>query len=357
MNKRSILVIDDAPQHLRLAVEILKVLDIQLSVATNTDDAMKIIEKNRPDLVLLDVQLGADDVSGFEFCRQIKTNRKFKSLVILFITGFSDQKTIQSAFSAGGADYISKPYTKEELLARVRNQLSLIKERERSKKAYEELNHFAHTVSHDLKSPILLIEQLSECLLDVKLSKDQRRLIVEQMMKKCQQTEDMITKMLSFSEVAQHQLNFARIEIKELIESICQEQKQLHGSQKFTVDIGEMPPLIADELLINTLFQNIISNAFKFSQKTINPTIIIKAELESNFINYIISDNGIGFDEQRKDKLFKIFERLHTSQAFSGSGVGLAISKRVMDKYQGQIEIVATHPGVSVYLKFPKKYL
>jgi signal transduction histidine kinase len=354
MFERRILIVDDQPQQLRLVADILKDMAIQISVALTTQQALNVMTRTLPDLLLLDVQLGRQDLNGFEFCQQLKEKVEFRDIPILFMTGNRDNYTIDKSFEVGGSDYIAKPFTERGLKARVMNQLMLVQEKRRSQMAYDELNQFAHTVSHDLKSPLLLIEQLAQCLMTQNLSKAQQEQFMSQMIEKCQQTTAMVTKLLELSKLSELEIVQEEVEASSLIRQLIGEFEQLYPDQTFKVLLGEVPDIKGDKTLLRLLFQNILSNAFKFSHKAAQPTIDISSNTLVDGVEIIVRDNGVGFDSRHAEKLFQIFERLHTTSEFEGTGLGLVISQKIMAKHGGQITLDSNGNSTSVRLIFPK---
>ncbi|GAB2022232.1 response regulator [Pseudolactococcus yaeyamensis] len=354
MFKRNILIVDDQSHQIRLISHILNELDVEIAVARTTDRALNVMAHILPDLILLDVQLSDKDLNGFEFCRRLKSDTQFCDIPILFMTANRDNYTIDQSFEVGGADYIAKPFTSRGLKARVVNQLMLVKEKRQSQLAYDELNQFVHTVSHDLKSPLLLIEQLAQCLMTENLPKDNRQAFILQMIEKCQQTTEMITRLLELAKLSEVEVAQEEIRIDTLINELVLDFKQLYPNQIFQVEVGKLPIIKGDSTLLYLLFQNVLSNAFKFSHKVAQPVIEILSLISTDTVEIIIRDNGVGFDVKQAQKLFQIFERLHKTTEFEGTGVGLVISRKIMAKHGGQIILNSDGNRTTARLIFPQ---
>ena len=110
-----------------------------------------------------------------------------------------------------------------------------------------------------------------------------------------------------------------------------------------TLDVGELPVVLADPTQLHQLFQNLIANALKFRSE-VPPTIIVRATEDGDRWRFSVADNGIGFDMRFADRIFQMFQRLHERERFSGSGIGLAIAKRVVERHGGTISVEST-PG------------
>jgi len=149
---RNILIVDDTPDNLRLLSRLLNNRGYKVRVAPNGDRALATVQTELPDLILLDIMMPKMD--GFEVCRRLKADEHTRNIPVIFISALEKLFDKMTAFSVGGVDYITKPFQAEEVLARVRTHLTLQDMRQRLELQNEELNAFAHTVAHDLKSPL-----------------------------------------------------------------------------------------------------------------------------------------------------------------------------------------------------------
>jgi light-regulated signal transduction histidine kinase (bacteriophytochrome) len=143
--------------------------------------------------------------------------------------------------------------------------------------------------------------------------------------------------------------------MKMLVKTVVRELLQQEPENKYNVSIGALPSVEADELMIKQVLINLVSNAIKYSSKRTDPKIEIGAIDEQTRIIYYVKDNGVGFDMAYAHKLFGVFQRLHSQEEFEGTGVGLALVKRIIDKHKGQtwpegVENV----GATFYFSLPK---
>lgn len=356
----NILIADDNKEHIEIASKILSSLNFPIRVATNGKTALALVKQNKPTLMLLDI--GMPIINGFELCKKIKEDSSLSDIIIIFMTASHDEESIAKGFSYGAQDYITKPYNASELILRVKTHLSLAIQKKKLELAYNELNTFCHTVSHDLKSPVLIISQLVS-LLENKLKAEDSNYqdnieIINRLKDKSSSLIKMIERLLDFSKMQNSNLYFEKIELTSLFTSVLEELISLEPNRQIEYSICQLKTLKADKFLITNLIQNIFVNSLKFTRSR-NPAVITVTDSES-FTDYsiTITDNGVGFNNSHAKKAFEIFERLHTQKEYEGTGVGLAIVKKIMERHGGTASITSEeNVKTSVTLTFPKNLL
>lgn len=355
-NNINILIVDDSLEHIRIASSILKSLGHPIRVANNGTTALKLIKEQIPTLILLDIIM--PKINGFEICDILKHDPFYQDIAIILMTADQDEYSIQKGFSLGAQDYVVKPYKSSELIARVQTHIKLATQSNALKFAYKELNQFCHTVSHDLKSPLNVIKQLSNLLgleLGDNLTADVKE-ILERIDIKSSEIILMIERLLEFSKMGQIECNFIDVDLSNLFNETIDELTSLEKSdRKIVFNIDKLPTISGDKTLLKFLIQNILSNSLKFSSK--NDLTIINIFFKDCGDSYAISiqDNGAGFDMKYSNKLFHVFERLHSKEEFDGSGVGLAIVQRIIERHNGTVSIYGElNKGTTVTLNLSK---
>jgi light-regulated signal transduction histidine kinase (bacteriophytochrome) len=202
----------------------------------------------------------------------------------------------------------------------------------------KELAAFNYSVSHDLRAPLRAINAYANILEEdysSTLDEEGKRLlgVVKSSAKKM---GNLIDDLLVFSRLGRKEVKKSRIDIKGLVQNTLIELSKVIPNNA-EVEIGNLSPSYADFNLINQVFVNLISNAIKYSSKKENPVIKINSELVNGEVIYSVSDNGVGFEMQYADKLFGVFQRLHSEEEFEGTGVGLAIVERIIHKHGGRV--------------------
>ena len=231
-------------------------------------------------------------------------------------------------------------------------------ERRKLELSNKELEAFSYSVSHDLRAPLRAIDGFSKFLeedFSNKLDDEGKRLlkVIRQNAKKM---DRLIADMLNLSRLSRMEMNYTKIDMAKMVESIYNEIANDDDKKAFEFNVESLPKVNGDSTLIKQVWINLIGNAIKYSQKSQIKKIIISAENKEEYIEYKIQDFGAGFNEKYVSKLFGVFQRLHTEIEFEGTGVGLAIVKRIILRHGGEVwangEI---NKGATFYFSLPKK--
>ncbi len=353
-NHPEILLVDDSPEQIETAVSVLKKENFRIRIALNGSIALKLIRMHPPDLILLDVYMPG--MNGFDVCREIKTGN-FKNIPVIFLTSSSDEKCIKKGFEYGANDYVIKPFNSSELLARVNTHIKLKEQADSLMEANRELDSFCYSVSHDLKAPLLSINKLVEYLesdyID-NLDTDGKEIILN-IREKSREVISIIDHLLEFSKMYEMHMNICSIDMNDPFRQVFNELIKLQPSRKVRFNVGSLPLIQGDPVMIRLLVQNILSNALKYTNN--REETIIEACVKENENEYIFSikDNGVGFDMRYSSRLFGVFQRLHSHNEFEGSGVGLAICQRILKRHGGKAWLTGeVDKGAVFYFSFPK---
>lgn len=223
----------------------------------------------------------------------------------------------------------------------------------------KELEAFSYSVSHDLRAPLRAISGYSNILKEDysdKLDKEANRLI-DVIVDKAQMMSSLIDDLLSFSKMARLEKVNSAVDMKKLTEK-CFDEIRHDFPKPSVIKIGDLPVCNGDEAMLKQLWLNLISNAVKYSSKKTNAEIEIGAESKEDSVVYFIKDNGTGFDMKYSDKLFGVFQRLHRQDEFDGTGLGLALAKRIVNKHNGEIwSDSQPGAGATFYFSIPKNII
>ena len=163
--------------------------------------------------------------------------------------------------------------------------------------------------------------------------------------------------MLNFSAISAEQIPFEKIDLQKRIEEICEELSHLTQSAKGEINYSNLPQIEGNKIQIDQLFINLITNSLKYKQEDKAPIIkIFQRSNENGFCEILIEDNGIGFDEKYVDKIFEPFQRLHNRTEYKGTGLGLTICKKIVDRHNGTLSVKSSpKKGTIFIIKFPLK--
>ena len=202
----------------------------------------------------------------------------------------------------------------------------------------QELEAFSYSVSHDLRAPLRAINGYSQLLVERSSDLDeQSRTYIESIVNNTRRMGQLIDDLLSLSRFSRAEVVRTKVDMNGLVDGVIVELARNTSLGAATIKVNDLPPTLADENLVTQVYVNLLANAVKYSSLKDKPVIEIGARKEKNETVYYVKDNGSGFDMQFYDKLFGVFQRLHDSTEFEGTGVGLAIVKRIITKHHGRI--------------------
>jgi PAS domain S-box-containing protein len=220
----------------------------------------------------------------------------------------------------------------------------------------KDLNAFSYSVSHDLRAPIRAISGITEMIsrrIDKTADAEVMQLL-ERIKHNILRMDALIQDLLEFSKIGKKDIKKTEINMNELVAAIIQEFKTKMEIEKTEFHVTELHPCKADYSLIIQVLINLISNAIKYSGKAEHPIVEISSSIADKEVIYCIKDNGVGFDMKYYGKLFDVFCRLHSDSEFEGTGVGLAIVKRIISKHDGRVWAEAEQgKGASFFFSLP----
>jgi len=226
--------------------------------------------------------------------------------------------------------------------------------------ANKQLESFSYSVSHDLRAPLRSVRGFSKIIgqkYEKVLGAEGNELmgIVQQGAKKM---EDLIEELLAFSKLGNQDMQKILVDMTKSAKSVWEEVQKLQPGIKAEIKIDDLLMSKADQALINQVWINLISNAIKYSGKKEKPLIEIGSFSREYENIYFVKDNGAGFDMKYSDKLFKVFQRLHTTAEFEGTGIGLAIVERIIERHEGKVWAFGKeNEGATFYFSLPKEDL
>lgn len=359
-----VLVVDDTVANVAVLAEHLSANGLEIIVAQNGEECVERARFAKPDLILLDIMMPGID--GFETCRRLKSFRETRDIPIIFMTALADISDKVTAYEVGGVDYITKPFHVEEVLARVNAHLSILamqrtmaaqnrhlqqeiaarsaaeevlacrtKELARSN---AELEQLAYVASHDLQEPLRMIVsylQLLDQRYTNRIDADASEFIAFAV-DGAKRMQTLIDDLLAYSRLGSRAKPLQPTSCADIVSDALRYLRAAIEESGADVVCGDLPTVMGDATQLAQLFQNLIANAIKFGGKG---TQVIRIEAEDAGSAWCVSvrDNGIGIAPEYFERIFVMFQRLHSRAKYPGTGIGLALCKRIVDHHQGRI--------------------
>lgn len=225
--------------------------------------------------------------------------------------------------------------------------------------AYEDMEAFSYSISHDLRAPLRTIEGYSDLLLEDygEVLGENGNHFISTIKDSAAKLNELIIGLLAYTRAKRQQLILNSVSLDEVVrlESNLLMQDALRQSRNIELRIGEnLPTVLADKPALTILVKNLLSNAFKYTTNS-NPSIIeIGGDQSEGYVSFYVRDNGIGFDMQYTDRIFGVFNRLVNDDQFEGTGIGLAIVKRIIEKHGGAISVESVpNQGTTFFVRMP----
>jgi signal transduction histidine kinase len=386
----NILIVDDTPVNLRLLSSMLTLHGYDVRSAISGSAALMTVQNALPDLILLDITMPKMD--GYEVCERLKADERTQEIPVIFLSALSDTADKVKAFNVGGADYITKPFQLEEVLARVTQHLHVrqlqrqiteqtirlqqeIRDRDRLlqdheqtqwklQQVHEELAYsnwkveqFADIVSQDLQQAIHcvtgFVKQMTVTYPDL-LDQDMEHNLhqIENLGQRLwRSTQDLLT----YARVKTEGHEALRADCNVILEKVLVNLQLTIAEKKAVVSHAPLPIVIGHEMQLIQLFQNLISNAIMFVDPDILPQVDISVKQQGNAWQFCIRDNGIGISPQRLNHIFDLLKQMkQIKNQCLGSGIGLAACKKIVERHGGTIWVESTLGiGTSVYFILP----
>lgn len=379
----NILLVDDEPANLHALQAVLEPLDQNLITAASGTQALRQVLEHDFAVILLDVQM--PDMSGIEAAAMIRERERSKTTPIIFLTGVvKTAEMMFKGYSAGAVDYLMKPVIsgvlrakvevfvelaqvrhslQQEVAERVRiggemSKLNMVLEQrnEDLTAANSDLEAFSHSVSHDLRMPLRHIQayvsMIEESALARLTADEQRRL--KGVREAAQRMSQLIDDLLAFSRIGRTTMRKTPVDLNALVRAVIAELQPEFKSRKVDWTLQHLPYTSGDRALLHQVFLNLLANAVKYTRTRAEARIQVFAIEQDDELIVGVKDNGVGFDPVYSDKLFGVFQRLHSATDFEGTGVGLANVRRIVQRHGGRTWAESVlNEGATFYFSLP----
>lgn len=350
----TILIVDDTPSNLAVLAQQLKRAGFKVLVAENGQRAIYQAEQAQPDIILLDIRM--PDMDGFETCRRLKANAITQEIPVIFVTALGDIESKVTGFEVGAVDYVTKPLEPREVLARVTTQIKLRQLQHNLQERNQELDTFARTVAHDLKSPlntIVVYASILEEVLEKMQASNDDRLLATAIARGGKKMAEIIDALLLLSRMRQEDIELVSLDMPHLITEVQASLAHLiaeHNATITIIDPTTWPEVVGYAPWVEEVWANYISNAVKYGGQP--PHVEVGATLEDHTMaRFWVKDNGQGLTPEQQSKLFVPFTRLDEVQIKATHGLGLSIVASIIEKQGGNVGVEST-PGEGSIFSF-----
>ncbi len=346
MNLRNakVLIIDDEPTICDACSEILTSKNFQVETAMNGEDGLKKFGEFSPDIVFIDLKMPG--IGGMDVLKHIVESKT--NTIPIVITGYASIESAVESMKNGAFDFLPKPFTEEELLLiteRAIDKKRLLDEKKKIETEKEAMRkNFISLVSHELRTPLVAVIQYLEVLtggMAGSVSAQQKN-ILERMKIRLNELLNLINRWLKLARIEELNLkeNFEEFSVKKIVDEVIDLLKPLAQEKGVSIvmrDVCELNSIYGDKDLIKEVFINIITNGIKYNRE--KGSIFIDFKKNGGYIGVDITDTGPGIPENEISKIGEEFYRVKREGIASGSGLGMAIVKKILDVHQGKLEI------------------
>ncbi|NGP76469.1 hybrid sensor histidine kinase/response regulator [Balneolaceae bacterium YR4-1] len=355
----SVLIVDDTEPNVRLLAHVVKKEGYEVMAAFSGGDALSLIEKRKPDIILLDVMM--PEMNGFEVCEYLKDHEQYKDIPVIFLSALSETDSKVQGFNVGGVDYITKPFQREEVLARIdlhvklkklqaelSNKVEQLKQREESlEKLNAEKDELMRIVGHDFRNPVTGIMGLAGFLednienIDVAEQSD----ILGIIKGSGQKLLNLVNGLLNKEEKASiSELILQELDLKTTILDIIDLHRPTAVNKGITIEkeLQEMSKKTVDKHKLEQILSNLLSNALKFTLKGGTICVRLREVEDSNgAIDLTVEDSGMGIPKEQLEDLWDSGEKKirYGTSGEKGSGMGLELVRKFTNLHGGDVTV------------------
>ncbi|HTA21045.1 MAG TPA: response regulator, partial [Polyangia bacterium] len=338
-DRARVLVVDDNPDVRAYVTDLLAPL-YDVTIAVDGQAALEAVKVALPDIVLSDVMMPRLD--GFGLLRALRADPATETLPVILLSARAGEESSIEGLDAGADDYLIKPFSARELVARVRTHVALQRRRRawvsELERANQALDSFSYSVSHDLRAPLRAIDGFSRALAEdcADVLDARGRDHLARVSRGVARMSSLIEALLDLARLSRANVATDVVDLSSLASAVVADLRQAAPARDVVVEIADHLVAHGDRRLLNVVLVNLLGNAWKFTGRTPEARITVGRE-DGGERPFFVRDNGAGFDVSYAKRLFAPFQRFHGADEFEGTGIGLATVQRVIAKHGGRI--------------------
>jgi signal transduction histidine kinase len=318
-----------------------------VDVVASGEEAIARARSAHPSAILMDIRL-AGEMDGIQAAARIRSEQ---DIPIVFLSAHSSEDTLQRATATDPFGYLVKPFKAPELRCAIQVALRKHERTARLETANRELEAFSHSVAHDLRAPLRGIQGFSEILIQ-----DHGAALgpegvdhLTTMQRAAVRMRHLLDDLMRLSRISRAELHRAPVDLASLARASLARLQAADPARRVAIDVDDAIVVLGDEALLGIALDNLLGNAWKFTAKRDRATIEVGTVRRDGAEVCFVRDDGAGFDPQHAGKLFSAFQRLHSADEFDGTGLGLTIVHRIIQRHGGRIWAEAAVDGGAAF--------
>ena len=350
----------------------------RVEAVADGEQALAAARREPPELVLTDVMMPVRD--GFGLLRALRAEERTRLVPVIMLSARAGEEAHVEGMQAGADDYLVKPFSARELVARVGARLEISRLRRANEEQVRQLNaelerkvvartaqlletnreleSFSYSVSHDLRAPLRHILGFAELLnkhaqgsLDPKAQR-----YLSTIAEAAQKGGQLVDDLLAFSRLGRAEISRSPVDLNQLVQELRTELAPEAEGRRVLWRVPPLPDVQGDPALLRMAIKNLLSNCLKYTRPRSEARIDLSFDVSPAEILFHVRDNGVGFEMQYVDKLFGVFQRLHTAEQFEGTGIGLANVRRIVMRHGGRVWAEgAVNQGATFHFTLPRR--
>ena len=333
----------------------------ELVTAGDGEQALASAREKNPDLILSDIMMPRMD--GFGLLNAIRLDSALKTIPVILLSARAGDEARLEGIQHGADDYLVKPFSGRELVARLETHLRLSRMRSEAEESERRLNReleqriqertsslreaitqmeeFSYSVSHDLRAPVRAMQGYAMAIKEDygdRLDKPGKDFL-DRIVQSGFRMDRLIRDILTYSRVTRRDVDLHPVSLDKLVRELLDQYPEL-SSHRADISIqGKLPDVRGHEPSLSQVISNLLNNAVKFVPPGVKPQVVIRSEVDHERVRLFVEDNGIGIKPQKQDRLFRMFERVHAGDKYEGTGIGLAIVRKAIERMGGKVGV------------------